>query len=151
MAQKHRYGLGDMAEPCAHCGIAFVHAHLYDLPCSGRYGHMEDQALSDMSPSAGHRYDYRVADYALGRWGTLRPEVQALATAYLGPVPATVWAIYQDAVSADAAFEVELQRVYGRNSRDARYRVRHVDPELNAAKSRKVVADAAWLAAMHSN
>lgn len=57
--------------------------------------------------------------------------------------------LYWAALNADEAFSVELARVYGRKSQDARYQTAaFADPKVQAAFRAKVKADTAWLKVM---
>ena len=49
---------------------------------------------------------------------------------------------YRSAIAADEAYSVELRRVYGSLSSEARYFNRHDDLECQAALARKLEADA---------
>jgi len=58
---------------------------------------------------------------------------------------------YKAALAADDAFRRELVRVYGeRNAGDARYKLRHDDPAVEAAKNAKLAADEALRTATHT-
>lgn len=54
-------------------------------------------------------------------------------------------ALYQAALDADDAFQAALVGAYGLGGAcEARYRVKHSDAGVQAAKARKVAADLEW-------
>ena len=58
---------------------------------------------------------------------------------------------YYAAIDPDAAFSVELARVYGADACNARYYYTHTDQGVNKAKAEKLRAGDAWFAEMQSN
>lgn len=49
-----------------------------------------------------------------------------------------------DWYAADEIYQCELMRAYGRNARNARYKLTHTDPGVTAARDAFHAAGAAW-------